>query len=170
MVGVGVAERVLVADLSKMIIARVGVAALAVVELVANRVVVVALDADDVVIAQEFEAAIRTRAKAAEVAEAIHGVNTPLTRIVDGSGQGEVIAINAAEAGDAVGGSHEGYCTRIGGPVSVGLLTFRIASTSIALHRTVGDIAPVAITYGMNNLRCETDPRHFPFVNRPFAV
>ena len=126
---VSMAKSVLVTDLSKMVVARVGIAALAVVELVADRVVIVALDADDVVLAQEFEASIRPGAKATEVAQAVHGVDAPLARVVDGGGQGEVIAVNAAEAGDALRGGHGEYCTRIGGAVSVGWLTFKTANT-----------------------------------------
>jgi len=106
MIGVGVAKGVLVADLCKMIVARVGVAALAIVKLVADRVVVVALDADDVAVAQEFEAAIRTGAKAAKIAKAVNGVDAPLPSVVERGREGEVVAIDAAEAGDALRCGH----------------------------------------------------------------
>ncbi len=111
-VGIGVAESVVVANLGEMVVARVGVAALAIVEFVADRVVVVALNADDIVVAQQFKAAIRVGAKAAEITQAVNVINATLARVVERGRQGEVIAINPAEAGDAVrgavGGGHRG--------------------------------------------------------------
>jgi len=105
-VGIGAEERVLVTDLGKVIVAWVGVAALAVVELVADRVVVVALDAKDFVFAQEFETAVRARAKATEVAQAVDRVDVALLRILQRNRQSKVIAINASETGDTMGGGH----------------------------------------------------------------
>ena len=59
--GVGVAERVVVAEAGEMVVARVGVVALAVGKAVADRVVVVALDAQDAVVAQQRKDAVGVR-------------------------------------------------------------------------------------------------------------
>ena len=54
MVGSGVSQSVFVADLSVVVVSRVGIAALTIAELVADRIVVVALNANRAAIAQEF--------------------------------------------------------------------------------------------------------------------
>ena len=96
------AQRVLVADLREVVVAGVGVAALAVVQLVADRVVVVALDAVNIVVAQQLQAAIRIGAETAKVAQAIDRVDAASARVVDCGFQSEMIAVDAAETGDSL--------------------------------------------------------------------
>jgi hypothetical protein len=101
--GTGVLEGVSVADRREVIVARVGVAALAVGEARADRVVVVALNAEDAVIAEQGEDAVRVRPERPEVAQAVDRVNSSPADVVQGRGEGEVIAVDAAEDGDALG-------------------------------------------------------------------
>ena len=105
-----VSKRVVVAKLSEIIVARIGVATLAIVELVADRVVVVALDANNAPITQYFQAPIGVRPECATITQAIKLVDTPPLGVVAGGGQGEVVAVDAAEAGDSLGlGTHAAY-------------------------------------------------------------
>ena len=92
-------EGVFIADACKVIVARIGVAALTISQVVADGVIVIALDALDVMLLQEGEDTIGMRAESAEVSQAeeewMHtpgsepeiGVGTfrPLSRSIDPS-------------------------------------------------------------------------------------
>ena len=64
-------------------------------------VVVIALHADDVVVAQQRKHAIRMRAERAHVAQAVDGIDPAGGNIVQRRLQGEIVVIDSAEAGDA---------------------------------------------------------------------
>src|SRR5262249_4088362 len=96
-----VAVGVLVADAGEVVVARVGVAALAVGELVGERVVVVALDTQDLVLMEERKHAIGMRAEGAQVAEAEDSIHAALPHIPQGRVEREVVVVDAAEHGDA---------------------------------------------------------------------
>src|SRR5207302_609652 len=91
------------AEPGEAIVARVAVAALAVRQLVADGVVVVALDAHDAPLLQQFDGAIRVRPKRAEVAQAVNRLDFPAARVGQGRRQSQVVAVHAAEDGDARG-------------------------------------------------------------------
>ena len=84
-----------------MVIARIGVAALAVCPVVADRVIVIALDTGDTPVPQQREDAIRMGAKGTEVAETIKGFHAKPPCILQGRGQRKVVAINPAKDGDS---------------------------------------------------------------------
>mgnify|MGYP003338668555 CR=1 FL=1 len=71
----GVRQGVCIADARKVIVTRIGVAALAISEVVADRVVVVALDALHVVLSQERKDAIGMRTEGAQIAQAIDRID-----------------------------------------------------------------------------------------------
>jgi hypothetical protein len=98
-----VGESVVVADLRVVVVAWVGVAALTVVQGVADAVVVVALDRDDVGVAEDFSGAIRVWTKATNVTKAEDLIGAGLTRVFEDGGESEVVAVDTAEDRDAAG-------------------------------------------------------------------
>src|SRR5262245_17738798 len=83
-----------------MVVARVGVAALAVAQAIADGVVVVALDALNVVFVQEGKDPVRVRTEGTQVAQAEARLRAAAAGVADGVFQCEVIAVDAAEDGD----------------------------------------------------------------------
>ena len=125
MLWIGMVEGVLVADLGEMIVACVGVAALAIVQFVADGVVVVALETNDLLLTEQLEAPIGTGPETAEIAKAVDRIHASLPRIVDRGRQGQMIAVNATETRNALSVCHR---------VIVG--NIRIPSRSDSSHST----------------------------------
>ncbi len=99
----GVGQGVVVADLGEVVVSGVGVAAGAVVEAVADGVIVVALHHEEVLgVAKEGEDPVRVRAEAAHVAEAVDLVGAAAAGVVEGGLQAQVVIVDAAEEGDQV--------------------------------------------------------------------
>ena len=109
-----VGERIVVADLCKVIIAWIGVAALAVVEIVADGMVVVALNAPNLMGRQEGKHAIGMRAKGAKIPQAIQCVHAAAARIIQGGLQRQVVVVDAAKTSDAIGHQISDFRFQIG--------------------------------------------------------
>src|SRR5262249_37498310 len=90
----------------------VGVAALAVGQAAADRVVVVALHAQDAVLVQEREDAVGVRAEGAQVAEAVGGAGAAAADVAQGGTGGAGVVVGTAEDGNALGGGHGGNPVR----------------------------------------------------------
>src|SRR5712692_2668729 len=81
----GVRQGVLITEPGEVVVARIGIAALAVGQVVAYGVIVVALDALNAGIAEQRKNAIGMRAKSAKVAEAAATIHATATSVVEGS-------------------------------------------------------------------------------------
>ena len=92
----GIVKRVIVADLCKVIVTFIGVAALAVVEFVADRIVIVSLQARHPVFCEQGKHPIRMGAERTHVAQTKDLVYATLGNITQCLGQREVIAVNAS--------------------------------------------------------------------------
>ena len=92
----GIVKRVIVADLCKVIVTFIGVAALAVVEFVADRIVIVSLQARHPVFCEQGKHPIRVGAERTHVAQAKDLVCATLGNVTQCLGQREVIAVNAS--------------------------------------------------------------------------
>ena len=84
-----------------MVVARVGVAALAVGQAVADRMVIVALDALYAPVDEEWKDPIGMGPEGAEIAQAVASLDVSAPSVVQGGGEGQVIAVDAANDGDA---------------------------------------------------------------------
>lgn len=71
-----VLECVIVADLCKVVIARIGVSTLAVLKLISNGMIVVPLNAVHIGLLEQWEYAIGIGAEGTQVTEAIDGIDT----------------------------------------------------------------------------------------------
>ena len=76
-------KRIIIADLGEVVVAEIGVAALAIVQLVTNRIVVVALDANNAFIAQQIQTAVGLWSEAAKIAQAVDRIDAPMSSIAD---------------------------------------------------------------------------------------
>src|SRR5262249_2970370 len=84
----------------EVVVARVRVAALAIGQLVADRVVIIALDTGDVRFVQPWEDAIGVWTEGAEVAEAVADLHAAPAGVLERRLQRQVVAVQAAEDGD----------------------------------------------------------------------
>ena len=84
-----------------MVIARIGIAARAVGQLVPDRVIVVALHHHHLALAQDRKHAVGMGAKAAEVAQTKRRLRSTALRIVEDSWQRQVVIVDAAKDGVA---------------------------------------------------------------------
>ncbi len=98
--GIGRSQRVIVADLGEVVVARIGVATLAIVQAVADGVVVVALNTRNPFGSKNLQAPIGVRAKTAEVSQAVNRFDSARPGIEDRSRQCQMVAVDAAEAGN----------------------------------------------------------------------
>src|SRR5262249_24690119 len=96
----GVFQGVLIANLCEMVVAWIGVAALAVGEIVADGMIGISLNALHAVFVKQGKDAVRMRAESTEIAEAIDGVHAAPANVPEGGVQGQVIAVHAPEDGD----------------------------------------------------------------------
>ncbi len=96
----GLLKRVLITDSGVVIISRVGVAALAIRKSVSDAVVVVSLHDLDAVVPEEIDGSVRLRAEGTKVAKAIHRVGGSVPSVLEGSAEGNMIAVDAPEKGD----------------------------------------------------------------------
>ena len=94
---VRVRQRVVITDLSKQVVSRIGVPALAVGQLVPDAVVVVALDAKHLRLAQHRHHPVRIGSKRTHVSQAIQLLHITTPRIRNRSLQGQVVAVQAPE-------------------------------------------------------------------------
>jgi hypothetical protein len=101
---VRVPKRVVVRELGKIVVARVGVAASAIGESIADRVVVIPLYDWNPRVLQNPADSIGKGAKRAKIAEAIEMLDTPLHCIVEKGFQSKVVTIHAAEKTDTLPG------------------------------------------------------------------
>lgn len=101
---VRVPKRVVVRELGKIVVARVGISASAIGESIADRVVVIPLYDRDPRVLQNPADSIGKWAECAKIAEAIEMLDTPLLCIVDEGFQSEVVTIRAAEKTDTLPG------------------------------------------------------------------
>ena len=92
--------RVLITDLSELVVARIGVAALTVLKVIADAVVVVSLDARDVVLIEQGEDAIRVRPEGSQIAQAVQPLGTARGRVSNRRFEGEVVVVDAAKESD----------------------------------------------------------------------
>ena len=103
MVGRRVGHRVDIADARIVVVARIGVAAVAVRRARRDRLVVVAAHDADVVRAQQRHHARRMRPEAAEVAEAANRLGTPRPGVGERRLEREIVAVDAAQERHAAG-------------------------------------------------------------------
>ena len=97
----GLRERVLVADPREVIVARIRVAAAAVRLALRERFVVVALDGEHARRAKKGKDAVGVGPEAAHVPETEHGLDVAPAHIREHGLEGEGVAVDAAEDGDA---------------------------------------------------------------------
>lgn len=97
-----VGQSVFVTDLSKMVVARISVSTLAVVQLIPYGVVIVALEASNVVLSQYWKHTIWIGTECAHIAETKILINLAAFNIAKGTFQREIVAIDASEAGNSV--------------------------------------------------------------------
>ena len=97
---VRVPEGVAVREPREVVVARIGVAALAVVESARDRIVVVPPHHADVMVDEEREDPVRVGAERPEVAEAVERVRPPGGGVLDRGRQRQVVAVDAPEDGD----------------------------------------------------------------------
>jgi hypothetical protein len=90
-------QSVLVTDSSKMIVPGIGVAALAVGEVISDRVVVVALNASNVSFLKQWKNSVRMRAKGAQVAQTKASIHPAVPHVPQGGLQSEIVAVNPAK-------------------------------------------------------------------------
>lgn len=83
-----------------MIVARIGIPALTIIQLVTNRVVIVALNTLDVVMGQQRKNSIWMRSECAHVTQAVDMINALSTNISKCGFQSQIIAVQTAQAGD----------------------------------------------------------------------
>ena len=93
----GPGQRVVVTDLGKQVVSRIGVATLTIGQFVADAVVVVALETDHTGVSQHGDDPIRVRPEGAHVTQAIQFLGVAPLRIEDGGFQGQVIAVQATK-------------------------------------------------------------------------
>jgi hypothetical protein len=86
--------------LSELIVAWVGIAALAVIEGISHGIIVVSLDALDFMIEQEGEDSIGVRAERSHVTQAIDRVDASSSDFLKSSLQSEVVAVESTEQGN----------------------------------------------------------------------
>src|SRR5262249_4792749 len=98
----GVRVGVLVTAAGKVVVARVGVAALAIVPIIRQRVVVVTLEALDPAVPQKRVNTVRMRAESAEVAQTIDGVDAAFPHGAQRCFQSEIVVVDPPEDGDAL--------------------------------------------------------------------
>ena len=96
----GIGQRIVVTDLSKVVVCRICVAALAVIESMADGVIVIALHALDLILIQQRKDSVGMGAKSSQVTEAINRIDSTLPGISKGSFERQVIAVDSAQAGD----------------------------------------------------------------------
>jgi hypothetical protein len=90
----------LVGDQGEVVVPRVGVAAVAVLAAGGERLLVVALDGEDASLLQQRPDLFGIRPEGAEVAQAIDGLGAAPGRVLQERGQGEMVAVDAAEDRD----------------------------------------------------------------------
>ena len=95
-----VGRRVFVGDRGEVIVARIGVPAVAVLAATRQRLLVVALDAPDPALLEQRPDLLRPGTEAAEIAETVHGLGTTSPRILQQRRQRKVVAVRAAEHGN----------------------------------------------------------------------
>jgi hypothetical protein len=81
--GRGVSLRVLVTDGGKVVVAWIGITAATIIQAMANRMIVVPLDALDVMIVQERENSIGIGSKCPKITEAVEPVHLALLTVVN---------------------------------------------------------------------------------------
>ena len=91
---------VIVTDPSKMVVARVGVTALAIGQIITDRMVVIALDALDVSFTEQRHDPVRMWTEGAQVAEAEASIHAAPANVAQGRAQGKIVAVNPAKDGD----------------------------------------------------------------------
>ena len=83
-----------------MVVARIGVAAVAVVGVGREGLLVVPLDAGDARLEKNGEDAVRVRAEGPEISEGVERVRSPVARALDRGFEGACVAVDAAEEGE----------------------------------------------------------------------
>ncbi len=91
-----------------MVVARIGVAALAIRQPIADGVIVIPLDAQHAVVAEERKHAVGMGPEGTKVAQAENGIDAPRLDTGQGHFQGQVIVVDAAQDGDARQVRHRG--------------------------------------------------------------
>ena len=98
--GVRVGERVVIANLSIVVVLGIRVPALAIIEGMSDRMVVVTLDTLDVVLVEQRKDTVRIRAEGTQITQAINRINATLCGIAESDFQCQVIAVDSAQTGN----------------------------------------------------------------------
>ena len=122
-----------------MVVARIGVAAVAVLAAEGERLLVVALDREHASLGEEGPDLFGVGPEAAEVAQAVDGLGAAAAGVLQQRGQGKVVVVDAAEDGDPGVGALDG--NRILRAGSVGAQRRRALLRGEAQARAGGGLA-----------------------------
>ncbi len=97
----GISQRVVVTDLSIIVVCRIRVAALAVIESMADGVIVIALHTLDLILIQKWKDPIGMGSESPQVTKAVNRIDAPLPGILESGFQSQVVTVDPAQAGNA---------------------------------------------------------------------
>ena len=97
----GIGQRIVVTDLSKVVVCRIRVAALAVIESMADGVIVIALHALDLILIQQRKDSIWMGTESSQVTQAVNRLDSTVAGILESGFQSQVVAVDSAQAGNA---------------------------------------------------------------------
>ena len=99
-----VSKSVIIRDLSEIVVARIGVTALAIRESVSDRVVVISLNARHSCFTRNLTCSISEWTECTEISKAVKALDSACSCVPEESFEGEIIAVNTPEKADAVRG------------------------------------------------------------------